>query len=138
MGFIRFFPLRPPYGRLSRWAAVVILAGLLWRITRYAVVFPLWGDEAFVAVNFFLRDFGGLLHRLDKSELLQLPHGDINRHERPFSARPGERNRINAGCFKSPFADIDNHAFLFRQWNEIRRADHVIFILAPANQRLHA
>ncbi len=52
-------------GRLWTWVTFVLAAGLAWRIVRYAVVFPMWGDEAFVAVNFFFRGFGGMLETLD-------------------------------------------------------------------------
>lgn len=38
----------------------VVLLGLLWRVVRYGLAFPLWGDEAFVAVTVLERDFGGL------------------------------------------------------------------------------
>ena len=38
----------------------VIVLGLVWRAVRYAVAFPLWGDEAFLAVNFLTRDLAGL------------------------------------------------------------------------------
>jgi uncharacterized membrane protein len=39
---------------------VVVTVGLIWRTVRYALGFPLWGDEAFVAVTLLERDFGGL------------------------------------------------------------------------------
>jgi Dolichyl-phosphate-mannose-protein mannosyltransferase len=35
---------------------VVVVLGLLWRTLRYALGFPLWGDEAFVAVTLLERD----------------------------------------------------------------------------------
>jgi hypothetical protein len=39
---------------------VLVILGLLWRTVRYALCFPLWGDEAFVAVTLLERDFAGL------------------------------------------------------------------------------
>lgn len=42
----------------------IVLAGLLWRTVRYALGFPIWGDEAFVAVNFVARDFRGMFEPL--------------------------------------------------------------------------
>src|SRR5262245_34344114 len=54
-------------GRFS-WSAVtratvsVMLLGMLWRTARYALAFPLWGDEAFVAVTLLERDLAGLSH----------------------------------------------------------------------------
>jgi hypothetical protein len=37
-----------------------VILGLAWRTVRYALAFPLWGDEAFVAVTVLERDFAGL------------------------------------------------------------------------------
>jgi 4-amino-4-deoxy-L-arabinose transferase-like glycosyltransferase len=39
----------------------VLVAGVAWRVGRYAAHWPLWGDEAFVAVNLVDRDFAGML-----------------------------------------------------------------------------
>jgi hypothetical protein len=44
---------------------IVIALGLVWRTVRYLLAFPLWGDEAFVAVNFLARDLAGLSHGLE-------------------------------------------------------------------------
>jgi hypothetical protein len=44
----------------SRVTLVVLALGLLWRGVRYVLDFPLWGDEAFVAVTLLERDFAGL------------------------------------------------------------------------------
>ncbi len=55
----------PTLGRCS-WSTValatfiVLMLGLFWRTLRYALGFPLWGDEAFVAVTLLERDFAGL------------------------------------------------------------------------------
>jgi hypothetical protein len=43
---------------------VILLAGLLWRLIRYALCFPLWGDEASVALNLLDRDFRTILQPL--------------------------------------------------------------------------
>ena len=43
----------------------VVISGLVWRTVRFALAFPLWGDEAFVAVNFLTRDFAGLARPLE-------------------------------------------------------------------------
>jgi hypothetical protein len=52
-------------GPARRWLVVAVVAGLVWRVARYAVVFPMWGDEAFVAVNVLLRDLGGMTRPLE-------------------------------------------------------------------------
>ena len=51
--------------RGTRWLLLVLAAGVLWRVVRYALVFPIWGDEAFVAVNVVTRGFHDLLGRLE-------------------------------------------------------------------------
>ena len=41
-------------------ALVLLLVGLAWRALRYFLQFPIWGDEAFVCLNFLDRDFATL------------------------------------------------------------------------------
>jgi hypothetical protein len=50
---------------LAQATLIVVVAGLLWRTVRYALAFPLWGDEAFVAVNFLARNLVGLTRPLE-------------------------------------------------------------------------
>ena len=49
---------------------IVVISGLIWRTVRYALAFPLWGDEAFVAVNFLTRDFAGLARPLEYFQIV--------------------------------------------------------------------
>ena len=49
------------FRRIERLTILAVLAGLAWRIIRYAQAWPLWGDEGFVAMNFMLRDFAGMV-----------------------------------------------------------------------------
>ncbi|MEE8169496.1 MAG: glycosyltransferase family 39 protein [Phycisphaerae bacterium] len=49
---------------IGRLTLIVLALGLLARLVRYALNFPLWGDEAFLAVNFHLRDFAGMFDPL--------------------------------------------------------------------------
>ena len=49
------------------WAFVGL--GIVLRIIRYAMDFPLWWDEAFVAVNFIRRDYLDLLKPLDYGQV---------------------------------------------------------------------
>ena len=49
-GFLRLATL----GRLT---LLLLAAGLAWRIIRYAIGFPIWGDEASVACNLITRDY---------------------------------------------------------------------------------
>src|SRR6516165_9417647 len=43
--------------------------GLLVRLVRFWVCYPLYPDEAFVAVNYLNRDYAGLLKPLDYSQV---------------------------------------------------------------------
>jgi len=65
---------RPPWRRrgIGRLMLAVLAAGLAWRVVRYAVGFPLWGDEAFVAVNIIERDFAGMLRPLEHAQIAPL------------------------------------------------------------------
>ena len=54
----------------SRAALLVVALGLLWRVVRYYLAFPLWSDEAFVAVNFLTRDLAGLGRPLDFDQIV--------------------------------------------------------------------
>lgn len=45
---------------VRRATLAVVSLGLAWRVVRYALNFPLWGDEAFVAVTLLERDLAGL------------------------------------------------------------------------------
>ncbi len=57
---------------IGRLFLAVLLAGLAWRCIRYALGFPLWGDEAFVAVNFQTRDWLTLFHPTDYRQVVPL------------------------------------------------------------------
>jgi hypothetical protein len=50
--------------RLRQATFVILSVGILWRLIRYALRFPLWGDEASVALNLLDRDFGTILQPL--------------------------------------------------------------------------
>ncbi|MBL8879048.1 MAG: glycosyltransferase family 39 protein [Phycisphaerales bacterium] len=51
---------------------IVVLAGLTWRVVRHLLAFPIWGDEAFVAVNFVTRDYAGMIRPLDYGQIVPL------------------------------------------------------------------
>jgi hypothetical protein len=48
-----------------RLAAAFVAVGIALRVARYVLCFPLWGDEAMLAVNFLDRGYGELLQPLD-------------------------------------------------------------------------
>jgi hypothetical protein len=62
----------------SRWLSVprltlgLLVLGVLWRVTRWAWGFPIWGDEAFVGVNFITRDYAGMVRPLDYGQIVPL------------------------------------------------------------------
>src|SRR5262249_31126460 len=51
---------RVTWPSVARATLIPVVLGLVWRTVRYALGFPLWGDEAFVAVTMLVRDFAGL------------------------------------------------------------------------------
>jgi len=52
--------------RLLFWLTVALLAiGVLARVTRYAVMGAMWGDECMLGMNILSRDFAGLTRMLD-------------------------------------------------------------------------
>ncbi len=67
-------PLVSPADRRRYATALCVLValGLIWRLVRYGLGFPLWGDEAFLAVSLITRDFGGLLKPLEYFQVAPL------------------------------------------------------------------
>lgn len=51
-------------GSLARWMIALAVLGIAWRSLRYALQLPIWGDEAFVCLNFLDRGYLGLLQPL--------------------------------------------------------------------------
>ena len=51
---------------------VAVLANLSWRLVRYGLNFPIWGDEAMLAVNICDRDWIGLSGTLDYNQTAPL------------------------------------------------------------------
>jgi hypothetical protein len=49
---------------LRRCTLALLAAGVLWRVVRYLLRFPLWGDEAMICLNFLELDYAGLTHQL--------------------------------------------------------------------------
>ena len=45
---------------LRRWLVVILIIGIGWRLTRYALQLPIWGDEAVVCLNLLDRGYRGL------------------------------------------------------------------------------
>ncbi len=62
----------PAPAALHRWLVALVALGLAWRLVRYACRFPLWGDEAFLAINILRRDYGGLLQPLEYFQVAPL------------------------------------------------------------------
>lgn len=60
-----------PGDALSRAALLLVALGILWRLLRYALVFPLWMDEAAVALN--LMDAGNWAEALRPGHLQAAP-----------------------------------------------------------------
>jgi hypothetical protein len=50
----------------------LLLLGLLWRTVRFLLQFPIWGDEAMLAVNLVWFDYGQLVQRLENCQIAPL------------------------------------------------------------------
>src|SRR5947209_2908901 len=57
---------------MTRMAFALLLLGLLWRTVRYLLQFPIWGDEAMLALNFAWFDYGQLTQRLENCQIAPL------------------------------------------------------------------
>lgn len=58
--------------RARRWGLALLALNLVWRTVRYALDFPMWGDEAFVAVNLDARGWAGLFAPLEYGQIAPL------------------------------------------------------------------
>ena len=55
------------------WLTVgLVLLNLAWRSVRYGLGFPLWGDEAFLAMSFVLRSFSEMVDPLEYGQIAPL------------------------------------------------------------------
>lgn len=57
---------------VHRWIFALVMLNLLWRVVRYGLAFPMWGDEAFIAVNFITRGFAQMIGPLDHAQIVPL------------------------------------------------------------------
>lgn len=55
---------------LTRWIIILVILNLAWRTLRYLLVFPMWGDEAFVAINFFNHTFADMFLPLEHNQIV--------------------------------------------------------------------
>jgi len=58
--------------RARRWGTALLILHLLWRAARYFAGFPIWGDEAFVAVSLDERSYAGLFAPLEYGQIAPL------------------------------------------------------------------
>jgi hypothetical protein len=56
----------------ARLILALVVLGVLCRLFRYLMRFPIWGDEAYIIVNLLDRDFAGLTRRLDCCQVAPL------------------------------------------------------------------
>jgi len=54
------------------WTWILVAVHLVWMGVRYGLGFPIWGDEAFVAVNFFDRSYLDLVQPLEYGQIAPL------------------------------------------------------------------
>jgi len=59
---------------IQQWTLLVLLIGVFYRLIRYAVRMPIWGDEAMLAVNFLERDWEVLFEPLKNGQVLPIAY----------------------------------------------------------------
>ncbi len=57
---------------LRRLTLLLLATGVLWRLVRYLLRFPIWDDEAFICLNFLELDYLGLTHGLRNCQVAPL------------------------------------------------------------------
>jgi hypothetical protein len=60
------------HANLKLWTLVLVSVGITWRLVRYFLRFPIWGDEAFICLNFVGRDYAGLMTHLRFHQIVPL------------------------------------------------------------------
>lgn len=58
--------------QLTWLALLLVVVGIVWRMTRYALAFPIWGDEAFLLLNYRTRGFADLFGPIDNCQVAPL------------------------------------------------------------------
>ena len=58
--------------RTEAWLRAFLVLGVVLRVVRFGLVYPLWRDEAYVAVNLLTRDFASLTRPLDYQQVCPL------------------------------------------------------------------
>lgn len=61
--------LAPPWRWKLHWLWLLLGLNLIWRTVRYALNFPLWGDEAMLAMSFIDRSWTELLQPLEHAQV---------------------------------------------------------------------
>jgi len=57
---------------VTMWTLVALAVGVAWRTVRYLLQFPVWGDEAFICLNFPEQTFMGLTEQLRHKQVAPL------------------------------------------------------------------
>lgn len=57
---------------LWRATAVLVTFGVFWRVARYLMAMPIWGDEAMLLVNYQTRDFGDVFGPIEYCQIAPL------------------------------------------------------------------
>ncbi len=66
------FRRNSPARTVIRLTLAMVILGLTWRIVRYAVHFPLWGDEAFIVASLYHRGFADMFKPLEHAQIAPL------------------------------------------------------------------
>ena len=58
--------------QFARWTVLLLALGIVWRVTRYLLDFPFWGDETFTNINILRRGYLDLAGRLEYAQVAPL------------------------------------------------------------------
>jgi hypothetical protein len=65
--------IRSPWqANLRLWLVVLVTVGVAWRLLRYFLRFPIWGDEAFICLNFVDRGYLDMMRRLNPLQIVPI------------------------------------------------------------------
>jgi Dolichyl-phosphate-mannose-protein mannosyltransferase len=63
-------PLSHARPRVRSLIALAVVIGIVWRCVRYGLGFPVWGDEAFVAISLMTRGYASMIPPLEYGQIV--------------------------------------------------------------------
>ncbi len=63
---------KPHLRMIARLTLALVILGFTWRLTRFVMGFPIWGDEAFIVTSLYSRSFAGMICPLEYNQIASL------------------------------------------------------------------